>query len=127
MFRIMRFSYIYILASGRNGTLYTGVTSDLVARIWQHKEDVLPGFSSKYGCKRLVWFETHDDIEAAIRKEKQIKRWRRTWKLRLIEETNPCWRDLWDDLNAVPEEAILPEARVLNLSGSRSSPAAKPG
>jgi len=127
MFHIMRFSYVYILASERNGTLYTGVTSDLIVRVWQHKEDLLPGFSSKYGCKRLVWFETHDDIEAAIRKEKQIKRWRRVWKLRLIEETNPAWRDLWDDLNAVPERAILPEARALNLSGSRSSPAAKPG
>ncbi|MBA4225540.1 MAG: hypothetical protein C0456_02825 [Hyphomonas sp.] len=123
----MRFSYVYILASKRNGTLYTGVTSDLIVRVWQHKEDLLPGFSSKYGCKRLVWFETHDDIEAAIRKEKQIKRWRRAWKLRLIEETNPAWCDLWDDLNAVPEGAILPEARALNLSGSRSSPTAKPG
>ncbi|WP_233349153.1 GIY-YIG nuclease family protein [Hyphomonas sp. CACIAM 19H1] len=80
MFRAMKFSYVYILASRRNGTLYTGVTSDLVARIWQHREDVLPGFSRKYGCKQLVWFEVHDDIEAAIRKEKQIKRWRGAWK-----------------------------------------------
>lgn len=96
----MKFSYVYILASQRNGTLYTGVTSDLVARIWQHKEDVFPGFSRRYGCKALVWFETHDDIEAAIRKEKQVKRWQRAWKLRLIEERNPDWRDLWEDLTA---------------------------
>ena len=116
MFRIMKFSYVYILASSPNGTLYTGVTSDLVARIWQHKEDVFRGFSQKYGCKTLVWFETHDDIEEAIRKEKRLKRWRREWKLKLIEESNPGWRDLWDELIAGPEAAVLPEARVLNLA-----------
>lgn len=96
----MKFSYVYILASRRNGTLYTGVTSDLVARIWQHREQVFPGFSRKYGCKSLVWFETHDEIDAAIRREKQIKRWRRPWKLRLIEKQNPDWHDLWEDLTA---------------------------
>lgn len=127
MFRIMKFSWVYILASKRNGTLYTGVTSDLVARIWQHKEDVLPGFSRKYGCKTLVWFETHDDIEAAIRKEKQIKRWHRAWKLRLIEEANPDWRDLWDGLIAGPGKSILPEAQMLDLSGSRAGASRLPG
>ena len=111
----MKFSWVYILASKRNGTLYTGVTSDLVARVWQHRNDVLPGFTRKYGCKSLVWFDTHDDIEAAIRREKQLKRWRRSWNLQLIEASNPDWRDLWGDLNAGPEEAILSEALGLGL------------
>jgi len=127
MFHVMKFSWVYILASKRNGTLYTGVTSDLVARIWQHKEDVFPGFSRKYGCKTLVWFETHDDVEAAIRKEKQLKRWHRAWKLRLIEDGNPDWRDLWDDLIAGPDEFILPEAQMLDLSGSRAGASRLPG
>ncbi len=112
----MQFSYVYILASRRNGTLYTGVTSDLEGRIWQHKHEVLPGFSRKHDCKLLVWFETHNDIAEAIRREKQIKRWHREWKLRLIEEGNPQWRDLWLDIFKAPEESILPEAKELNLS-----------
>lgn len=127
MFHAMKFSWVYIVASKRNGTLYTGVTSDLVARIWQHKSDTLPGFSRKYGCKSLVWFETHDDIEAAIRKEKQIKRWHRAWKLRLIEETNSDWCDLWNELIAGSDESILPEARMLDLSGPRTFAAQIPG
>ncbi|MFN3314643.1 MAG: GIY-YIG nuclease family protein [Hyphomonas sp.] len=103
----MQFSYVYLLASQRNGTLYTGVTSDLVGRVWQHKHDVFAGFARKYGCKTLVWFEMHDEIDAAIRKEKQVKRWHRAWKLRLIETVNPDWRDLWDELVA----GVFPEVR----------------
>jgi putative endonuclease len=90
--------FVYIMASGRNGTLYIGVTSDLIARVWQHREGVVEGFTKKYGCKLLVWFERHDDIEAAIRREKQMKEWKRLWKLRVIEEMNPDWNDLFESL-----------------------------
>lgn len=89
---------VYILASGRNGTLYVGVTSDLIGRVSLHKAELTPGFTSRYGVKMLVWFETHMDVHAAILREKRIKRWRRKWKLRLIEELNPQWRDLYADL-----------------------------
>ena len=106
MFTPMKVSWVYILASRRNGTLYTGVTSDLIDRIWKHKHDWYPGFSRKYGCKRLVWFETHNDINAAIQREKRVKRWRRAWKLNLIEAQNPNWIDLYDHLTGwVPDNA----------------------
>ena len=90
--------YVYILASRRNGTLYTGVTSALVQRVWNHKNDVHEGFTKQYQVHRLVYFEEHNDIRDAIIREKQIKRWKRAWKIRLIEEMNPEWRDLFDDL-----------------------------
>jgi putative endonuclease len=112
----MQFSYVYILASRRNGTLYTGVTSDLEGRIWQHKHDIMSGFARKYDCKLLVWFETHNEIGEAIRREKQIKRWHRAWKLRLIEEGNSQWRDLWQDFYIATEEDVLPEARASDIS-----------
>ena len=86
---------VYIMASGRNGTLYTGVTSDLVARVWQHKEG-LGGFSKRYGCKMLVWYELLGDMESAIRREKQIKAGPRRKKLTLIEAMNPEWEDLYE-------------------------------
>jgi putative endonuclease len=89
---------VYILASERNGTLYTGVTSDLVGRIWQHKNDVVPGFSNQYGVHTLVWYEVHEVMESAIGREKNIKAWKRLWKLRLIEEVNPDWNDLYDGI-----------------------------
>ncbi|MEX1094678.1 MAG: GIY-YIG nuclease family protein [Planctomycetales bacterium] len=89
---------VYILASKRNGTLYIGVTSDLVARIWQHKNDVAEGFTKKYGVHSLVYFELHGDMEAAIVREKRLKKWNRAWKLRLIEEKNPNWDDLYESL-----------------------------
>jgi putative endonuclease len=89
---------VYIMASARNGTLYIGVTSDLPARVWQHKEDITDGFTRKHGCKMLVWFEQFDDIELAIRREKQMKEWKRLWKLRVIEEMNPDWHDLYEGL-----------------------------
>ena len=78
--------------------MYTGVTSDLVKRIWEHKNDFVKGFSQKYGVHRLVFFEQHEDMIAAITREKQIKKWNRSWKLRLIEERNPEWRDLYENL-----------------------------
>ncbi|HVY33565.1 MAG TPA: GIY-YIG nuclease family protein [Caulobacteraceae bacterium] len=87
-----------MLASGRNGTLYIGVTSDLRARISQHKHGMIEGFSTRYGCKTLVWYEPFEFITSAIKREKQLKHWRRAWKLKLIEAANPEWRDLADQL-----------------------------
>ena len=89
---------VYILASKRNGTLYTGVTGKLAQRVHQHREGTLPGFTKKYGVFRLVYVETHETMEAAITREKQIKEWKRAWKLRLIEELNPDWDDLYEDI-----------------------------
>ncbi|MBF0285508.1 MAG: GIY-YIG nuclease family protein [Magnetococcales bacterium] len=86
---------VYILASQRNGTLYIGVTSDLVKRIFQHKEDVIDGLSKRYHVHRLVYYELHSEMSEALHREKQIKKWNRTWKLRLIEQANPKWDDLW--------------------------------
>ena len=90
--------YVYILASQRNGTLYVGVTSDLVGRIWEHKNDLVEGFTKKYGIHILVWYELHDDIQAAITREKRLKKWNRAWKLKLIEKENSGWNDLYDRL-----------------------------
>ncbi len=88
----------YIVASGRNGTLYIGVTSDLRARISQHKQGLFEGFSKKYGCKTLVWYQPFELITTAIRREKTMKHWPRAWKLNAIEALNPEWRDLWETL-----------------------------
>jgi putative endonuclease len=88
--------FLYILASRRYGTLYTGVTSDLPNRVYQHKTDRLKGFTSRYGVHDLVWFEAHSDVRDAILREKQIKGWNRAWKIRLIEKGNPFWEDLYD-------------------------------
>lgn len=91
--------YVYIMASQKRGTLYTGVTSDLSTRVTEHKEHYFPdSFTARYNVNQLVWFEVHDGAETAIRREKQIKEWRRGWKVELIQETNPAWRDLWDDI-----------------------------
>ncbi len=89
---------MYILASGRNGTLYTGVTSNLPLRVYQHREGVVPGFTSRYGCKLLVWYERYENMIEAIGREKQIKGGSRLKKLALIENMNPDWRDLYNDL-----------------------------
>jgi putative endonuclease len=86
------------MASQRNGTLYVGVTSDIARRAWEHRTDFVDGFTRDYGVRRLVFVELHDSMEAAILREKRIKKWRRAWKLELIERTNPQWRDLYDDL-----------------------------
>ena len=90
--------YVYILYSKRNGTLYIGVTSDLVKRIYEHKNDLVDGFTKKYGIHRLVWYETHDSAESAITREKQMKKWERAWKLKLIEQNNPKWNDLYENI-----------------------------
>jgi len=89
---------VYMLASGRNGTLYLGVTSHLVQRAWQHKEGVVEGFTKEYDVKRLVWYEQHGNAESAITREKQLKKWNRIWKIRLIEEANPYWNDLYGEI-----------------------------
>lgn len=91
-------AYVYILASQKNGTLYTGVTSNLIARVWQHKNDLVEGFSKKYKVHDLVWYEVHGSIESAILREKQIKEWKRQWKLDLIEKMNPYWNDLYPSI-----------------------------
>jgi len=89
---------VYILASKRNGTLYVGVTSELVKRIWEHKQDMVAGFTRKYQVHNLVYFEQHEDMNQAIQREKQIKKWKRAWKIELLEKSNPVWRDLWPDI-----------------------------
>ena len=93
-YRGMRKGYVYILASRRNGTLYTGVTSDLSGRLYEHQNNLTPGFTSKYGVKTLVWFEEHDLVTDAIAREKAIKNWPRQWKINLIETMNPDWDDI---------------------------------
>ena len=87
-----------MLASKLNGTLYVGVTSNLVQRIWQHKNDLVEGFTKRYGAHTLVWYELHEVMESAITREKAVKRWKRDWKIELIQSDNPSWRDLYDDL-----------------------------
>ena len=94
----MKSSWVYILASGRNGTLYVGVTSDLVKRVAEHKTCHTDSFTKQYGVKILVYFEQHDSIEQAILREKQMKKWNRVWKLELIEKSNPGWEDLYPTL-----------------------------
>jgi len=89
---------VYILASQRNGTPYVGVTSDLPKRIWEHKNDLVDGFTRKHGIHSLVYFEQCDDMVVAITREKQLKKWNRAWKIELIESANPEWRDLWEEL-----------------------------
>jgi putative endonuclease len=94
----MKQFYVYILCSKRNGTLYTGVTSDLIKRVYEHKNGLVDGFTKKYSIHRLVWYEVHGNAETAIPREKQIKKWNRDWKLELIEQENPDWKDLYDEL-----------------------------
>ena len=90
--------YVYILASARYGTLYIGVTSNLIKRVWEHKEGLADGFTKKYDVKQLVWFEMHIDVLSAITREKQLKKWDRAWKIKLIQEANPHWDDLYGDI-----------------------------
>jgi putative endonuclease len=92
-------AHVYIMASERNGTLYTDVTTDLAQRVFDHREGIIPGFTQKHGCKILVWCEEYFDVSDAIQREKSIKRYYRQWKLRLIEERNPNWDDLYETLN----------------------------
>ena len=86
---------VYILSSKRNGTLYVGVTSDLVKRVWEHRNNLVEGFTQRYGVHQLVWYELHESMESAIKREKRLKDWKRKWKVRLIEKTNPDWEDLY--------------------------------
>jgi putative endonuclease len=89
---------VYILASGRNGTLYIGVTSNLIKRVWEHKNGITGGFTEKYNVHNLVYYELIDDMVSAITREKQMKKWRRAWKIELIEKSNPAWKDLWPEI-----------------------------
>jgi putative endonuclease len=90
--------YVYIVASQRNGTIYVGSTSDLPQRAYRHREGTIPGFTRKYGCKMLVWYQAYDDLDAARYRELQMKEWKRAWKLKVIEEMNPDWSDLYASL-----------------------------
>ena len=94
----MKRFFVYMLASERNGTLYIGMTSNLVQRVWQHRQKFVDGFTERYNVGRLVYFVELATAEAAITKEKQLKKWNRAWKMRLIEEQNPTWRDLYDEI-----------------------------
>ncbi len=94
----MKAYYIYMMASKRNGTAYISVTSDLIKRVYEHKGDIIPGFTSKYRVHRLVYYEQYHDANSAIEREKRLKKWNRRWKLELIEKTDPDWRDLYDEL-----------------------------
>ena len=99
---------VYLLSSRYHGTLYTGVTSDLIKRVWQHKSDLVAGFTRKYGVHQLVWYELHATMHEAIAREKAIKEWKRAWKIELVEQSNPQWRDLYDG--------------IIGKTGSRRSP-----
>ena len=106
---------VYIMANGFHGTIYTGVTSNLLQRVAQHREGTLGGFTARYACKRLVWFEMHETMESAIVREKQLKNWRREWKTAIIEEANPTWRDLAEDFG------------FESLIGKKVDPGSSPG
>jgi putative endonuclease len=94
----MKAGFVYIMANRKNGTIYVGVTSDLIGRVYQHREGLVPGFTKRYGCKLLVWFEAFDDLQDARQRELQMKKWKRAWKIRLIEENNLEWADLYPTL-----------------------------
>jgi putative endonuclease len=108
---------VYMLASERNGTLYIGVTSNLVGRTWQHREHIIDDFTKRYGITVLVWYELHPTMESAILREKQIKKWNRSWKLRLIQETNPRWMDLWTEIIG---ESVGMDSRLRGNDGPSS-------
>lgn len=91
-------SYVYILSSQRNGTLYIGVTSNLIKRVWEHKNKLVPGFTTKYNVNQLVYYEIFDDIQIAAAREKRLKEWKRQWKIELIQKLNPNWQDLYADI-----------------------------
>ncbi|HDO51729.1 MAG TPA: GIY-YIG nuclease family protein [Rhizobiales bacterium] len=94
----MRSYYVYILAKHRHGALYVGVTNDLIRRVHDHRTGAVDGFTKRYGLKTLVWFEEHRTVATAIQREKNLKHWSRSWKIRLIEKANPAWDDLWDEV-----------------------------
>jgi len=100
--------YVYMMASRKDGTLYIGVTNDLIRRAWQHRNDVHEGFTQKYGVHRLVWYEATSDIYVAVQTEKRMKNWKREWKIRRIEEKNPDWEDLFEALTSDEERGFRP-------------------
>ena len=110
--------FTYILANQRNGAIYVGSTDALINRVVEHREKVRAGFTAKYGVSRLVWYELHETREAAFRRERRIKEWRRSWKIMLIEAKNPTWRDLFEDLNG-PELDL--ETWFANMDGEAGS------
>ena len=112
--------YVYVMASRRNGTLYIGVTSDLIRRVWQHREGIIEGFTKEYGCKTLVWYQAFSSIEDARRRELQMKEWKRAWKLREIEAMNPEWQDIYSNLLLFPGEGRGPADDA--ATGPRPSP-----
>jgi putative endonuclease len=114
--------YVYILASRRNGTLYTGVTGRIIGRVSQHKQKLTPGFTSRYGVDLLVWYEPHENVQIAIRREKRLKKWLRAWKVALIEQTNPLWLDLYPEFFATAPGPLTGIPRFPNPD-SRCSPA----
>ena len=103
---------VYILASQRNGTLYIGVTANLVQRIWQHREGVVEGFTQQHGVKTLVWYEQHETMESAIAREKALKKWNRAWKLGLIEKRNPQWQDLWLEITGQTPDVTVGQSET---------------
>jgi putative endonuclease len=125
MFCVVAF-YVYILASRKNGTLYVGSTDNLTVRISQHKQALIPGFTSKYGVKTLVWYELHDTREGAFRRERRIKEWKRAWKIRLIEADNLEWRDLYEEfafgLTTLVLPPILPIPQTPDTADTRDTP-----
>lgn len=96
---MQKYYYVYIVASRRNGTIYVGMTNDIIRRAWEHREGLVPGFTKKYGVKMLVHFETFEDVNYAIHREKRLKKWKRQWKVDLIQSRNVEWRDLYETLN----------------------------
>lgn len=106
--------YVYIITNKRNGTLYTGHTDDLATRMQAHRQKVFKGFSARYGCHHLVWFEAHDSRDAAFKRERQIKEWKRAWKIELIEKENPDWLDI----SVIPTWPI-PQESLLDLRSAR--------
>jgi len=119
----MKSPAIYILASQRNGTLYIGVTSNLVQRVWQHREGLAEGFTKQYSVKTLVWYELHETMESAIGREKAMKKWLRKWKLTTIEKTNPNWSDLWSEILGTETAASIPVSPAIIPASPSVAPA----
>lgn len=119
----MKTPAVYLMASQRNGTLYVGVTSDLIKRDWQHRTHAVAGFTEKYNVTLLVWFEQHETMESAIAREKAIKKWNRAWKFNLIEQTNPNWLDLWPVITGEQADFRVPDIGEHSSAPSRHSSA----
>lgn len=114
----MSFYYVYIMASKKNGVLYTGVTNNLLRRVFEHRHNFCKGFSRKYNVHKLVYFEQTEDINAAIQREKQLKKWKREWKIKLIEENNPEWKDLYFEFGGEEADKVLSDTGFPVKAGS---------